>query len=368
MSKGQQLEKGAKANKTPKKNPESQKSTKQSKMDSDKSNKPRDTTKMRPSSNDWSESEEEEDPASEPENIHSLIKSLPTASCIKNMFREFSDSIKEDISDLRSDIRQISARLTQVEDSSQMLAAHADHMAKKLKEQKKESYSLKSHLDDLENRSRRNNLRIKGLTESVTDDEITQVLTQIFCELLGKEENFDLGFQRVHRVYRPKNVNVDSPRDILCCLLDFKIKEEIFRKARMAKKIVYEDREVTIYQDISRYTLELRRNLQPITSALRDRGMKYRWLFPFGLFINCAGKPIIIREPTDAQKAIERLQLDQVEIKDWILGEDAEAEPQLPQLQPWESVTTPKAKKARAADRESILRAPQKFQRTPAGD
>lgn len=368
MTKGQQSEKGAKALKTPKKNIEAQKPMKSLKNDVEKLVKYKDSTKHVTPTNEWSESDDEEDATSETENLQSIIKSLPTTSCIKNMFREFSDSIKEEISTLRSDIRQISSRMTQVEDSTEQLSAHASFLAKRMREQKMETYALKLHLDDLENRSRRNNLRIKGLTESVTDAEIIPVLTKIFCELLDKDDTFDLGFQRAHRVYRPKNSNVETPRDVLCCLLDFSIKEEIFKKARSAKKIEYDDKEVLIFQDISRYTLELRRNLQPLTSALRSKGLKYRWLFPFGLFINCTGRPIIVREPADIQKVTQKLDLHQIAIKDWIAGEEEDSEPQLPRYQPWEFVSTPKTKKSRTVDAESIMRAPQKPQRTPAGD
>ncbi|XP_044147117.1 uncharacterized protein LOC122935411 [Bufo gargarizans] len=126
------------------------------------------------------------------------IKNLPTIENIQGLFKDWFTPLKSDLSEIKTDLKHLNDRIDSIEVAQQT-----------------EIFNLQMHIDDLENRSRRNNLRIKGMPESVDDKDVPKALTSIFLELLGKEDDFDIGLERAHSVYRLKSVSADSPRDIL---------------------------------------------------------------------------------------------------------------------------------------------------------
>lgn len=46
--------------------------------------------------------------------------------------------------------------------------------------------------------------------------------------------------ERIHRALRPKERITDPPRDVICCIVDLKTKEDILRKARIRTQLVFD--------------------------------------------------------------------------------------------------------------------------------
>lgn len=78
---------------------------------------------------------------------------------------------------------------------------------------------LHRHLEDLDNQGRRHNLRVSGLTE-------------IFNDLLGRPPETPIEYERLHIALKPRSRDIDPPRDVIDCLVNFKLKEDILRRAR----------------------------------------------------------------------------------------------------------------------------------------
>lgn len=92
---------------------------------------------------------------------------------------------------------------------------------------------LHRHLEDLDNRGRRNNLGVLVLPETVEKDQLRQAVMAILSNLL----------------------------DRLCCLTSFRFKEYILRNARNQIQLSYENADIKIYLDWSPMTMQLRKNL-----------------------------------------------------------------------------------------------------------
>ena len=84
--------------------------------------------------------------------------------------------------------------------------------------------------EDLENRSRRINIRIKGLRENAEDPDLHHCI-QNFLESLQLEEHPEVRMDRVHRVGRQPMRDSPGQRDILEKINDFQIKELILQEA-----------------------------------------------------------------------------------------------------------------------------------------
>lgn len=108
-------------------------------------------------------------------------------------------------------------------------------------------------MKDLDNRGRRHNLRVRGLPESMDAEQLTATVTGIFNDLMGRQTAVDM--ERIHCALRPKGRETDPPRDIICCLVDYKIKG-ILRKARNRIQLSHGGADIYIYQDLSGITLQ----------------------------------------------------------------------------------------------------------------
>ena len=90
-------------------------------------------------------------------------------------------------------------------------------------------------LIDLEDRSRRNNLRIDGISESRNEtwEECEEEIQKVFNEKLGVK---NVQIERAHRSKRSKsNNNSGKPRTIVYKPLNYKQKDEMLRNTRKLK-------------------------------------------------------------------------------------------------------------------------------------
>lgn len=158
---------------------------------------------------------------------------------------------------------------------------------------------INRHLEDLDNRGRRNNIRVKGIPESVDTAQIIPALQRVFNSLLERQEDIEIEFVRAHRALRAKCPDTAPPRDIICCLQSSQLKEAIMNKARRNDSIVFNGEIIMLCQDLSQITLRNRRGLRPLLDKLRENDLKYTWCFPFALIFTQAGKQHILRTPAD---------------------------------------------------------------------
>lgn len=122
------------------------------------------------------------------------------------------------------------------------------------KELKKENNSMKKKLRELEDRSRRNNLRIDGLSEHLNEtwEDTEKKVLRVFREKLHIQSQ--LHIERAHRVGTLKD---DRPRTIVLKMLEFKQKELILRNASKLKGTG-----IYINEDFCQETMEIRRKLK----------------------------------------------------------------------------------------------------------
>lgn len=104
---------------------------------------------------------------------------------------------------------------------------------------------LQTHLEDIDNHNRRNNIRVRGVPETVVD--LQAAVETIFHSLLP--EHLDT-CDRIHWTIQPKPPLEKPPRDIVMCLKEFLVKEEILRASRNTLIIWYEGTTIQIYLDI----------------------------------------------------------------------------------------------------------------------
>ncbi len=153
--------------------------------------------------------------------------------------------------------------------------------------------NLKIKVEDLENRSRCNNLRFVGVPEFAESGDMVGFMTQLIYQVLG-QVNFPspLKIERAHRtpttlLKRPDRG--DKPRSLLIKLLDFQDKKTILRIAREKGQLKFHSSYISIYPDFSVEVMNKRCLIDPVNRNLRGR-MKYFMKYPATLCVNVGGK------------------------------------------------------------------------------
>ena len=120
-------------------------------------------------------------------------------------------------------------------------------------------------MGDLEDRSRRDNLRVHGLKEvdSETWKKTEEILQQMIRDVLELE---GINIERAHRVGNKSNEK-NAPRTIVAKFSSYKDKQAILSVAKKLKgKYIY------INEDYSKETLEIRKENWQTVKRLRSQG------------------------------------------------------------------------------------------------
>ncbi|CAH2223738.1 Hypothetical predicted protein [Pelobates cultripes] len=95
-------------------------------------------------------------------------------------------------------------------------------------------------------------------------------------------------------------------------------------RAEMAG-IRVEGAQVSLFNDLSPYTLDARRALRPVTAALRDHNIVYKWGFPFALLARRQDTWIAARWPEEVPRFLEELNLPPIPVTNWVLSQPGPA-------------------------------------------
>lgn len=173
------------------------------------------------------------------------------------------------------------------------------------------------HIMDLENRSRRANIRIRGLPESILQKDLEEQTLRIINIFLEKPPESTIQIDRVHRVAKGRSMRQDTSRDVICKLHHYQIKESILKAAWLKGTVEYKGSPVKILQDLAPKTLALRRRIKPVLEAARQRGADYRWGYPFFVVFKLNGRSFSLRSPDQLPAAWMFLGVPPIEIQDW---------------------------------------------------
>ena len=188
------------------------------------------------------------------------------------------DITMTEIKKVQSDINELKASLEHTETVLEEKVAKAEKKIEKLKEQINELWDYQvdperlevteRKIVDLEDRSRRNNLRIDGISEKENEtwDECGQEVQSLIKDKLGIAENIVI--ERARRIKKTGNSdNPRKPRTIVCRFLNYKDKTNILKNAKKLK-----GKNIFINEDFSHETMELSQELCEKVKERRDEG------------------------------------------------------------------------------------------------
>ncbi|CAH2251668.1 Hypothetical predicted protein, partial [Pelobates cultripes] len=168
-------------------------------------------------------------PASEQEipalsRIESSLRDLTASAVTKSDLQAITTAIQEtlrtEIAGIRTELTSQAGRITAVEEASEALTARVAATDTAVARQGEMLLSVRRHLEDVDNRGRRCNIRVRGVPEAEGPEDAVAILTELFCSLLQPSPPTEIEFERAHRALRPRTVE-EGPRDLICCLHSF---------------------------------------------------------------------------------------------------------------------------------------------------
>ncbi|KAG8551096.1 hypothetical protein GDO81_018459 [Engystomops pustulosus] len=249
--------------------------------------------------------------------LRAHIRTIPTREDMESYVSRLGQSYRSEMSTLKDEVHHIEGRVLTVETSQlaveERLAAHSAHLAS----QSSQLQTLSDHLDDLENHGRRNNIRVRGLPESIEPSAIHSSLQGLFNLVLGVPADTPLELDHEHRSLGPKSPDPNRPRDIICRVHRYQLKESIMNCAREQGEIRFRGSSVQFLPDLSRLTLLKRKALHPLLDSLRRKSLQYSWGFPFRLQVRHNGRLHVLRHPGNLPTFADDLSLPLFDFLEW---------------------------------------------------
>ena len=190
-------------------------------------------------------------------------------SMLRTLFDSVVNSLNARIDDVLSSVSSIKASLEysqkEIEDLKP-LEAKLDEAYETVDKIVSDIKAQQLKTEYLENQSRRNNIRVNGIEESVKEtwQDSEEKVKMAVREKLG----MDITIERAHRVEkRGGKAKKKGPRTIVCRLRDWKQREEVLRKARREKP-----EGLFISEDLAFETLQKREPLVPKLKAAKAEG------------------------------------------------------------------------------------------------
>ncbi len=123
---------------------------------------------------------------------------------------------------------------------------------------------LTARQDDLENKLRRNNIRVYGIPEDAEGKEMIPFITNFFKSTLKLQENMKICIERAHRAITLKPKPTAPPRSIIVRFLDFKVKQMVLQQAWAQRDVKYQRKRVYFDQDYSPDVLRKRKQVREV--------------------------------------------------------------------------------------------------------
>ncbi|OCT79705.1 hypothetical protein XELAEV_18026514mg [Xenopus laevis] len=191
------------------------------------------------------------------EQLYSKISATVTAAVGKAV-----TTLQADITDLGQRTAQLETRMTEAVHQHNVLVDEFDRLSN-------DFYSTQLHLEDMENRDRRQNLRIKVIPNNIMAAELPAYLQELFQTIAPAIPIGDWRLDRAHRALG----------------------------------------QLQIYSDLAPSTLAKRRALKGLTMQLREIGIRYKWGFPFKLMVSHNDKTFLLHDPDEMAAFAKKLGL-----------------------------------------------------------
>lgn len=231
---------------------------------------------------------------------------------ISNAIDEKLGPLAETVHNHTQQLESVNGRLDEAERRIMAVEAFSEDAQSRVFNLEKQVAMLTEHIDDLENRGRRKNIRILGLHEEVEGTNAVTFLESWIPEFFGLHtKSGRIKIERAHRTLAPKPGAKDRPRPLIVRFHNYGDKQRVLdacrkRSASADGDLRYEDSKISCYQDFSASVIRKRKDFNAVKQRLRDMGARYAMLYPAKLRVNIGSTLKVFETPAAVSQYLDK--------------------------------------------------------------
>lgn len=224
-------------------------------------------------------------------------------------FRTLFSQLDSKLDQTRLAVEENGQRVSSLELASEDLSQRVSDLEGICSTLREDNTKLKAKVTDLESRSRRQNLRILGIPESIESGNPSEYFSKVLCEIFGPETlPSPPDIDRAHRSLAAKPAPGQRPRPVILRLHRYQTKEMLIREARRRGKLEFRGQTVRVVEDFGPEIVNQRAEYKEVMAELYKRGLKPALLYPARLRLTLQnGARKWISSAEEAQNYIDSL-------------------------------------------------------------
>lgn len=225
--------------------------------------------------------------------------------------KDIMDSLKTDVASLGNRIGEAEERISKLEDDHTSLADKTTNLNGRVSQ-------LEARVQYMENYSRRNNLRIRGIPENTERaGKMTEcVMDLLSCLFSNAEEAKDIVIERAHRVptARPRDLQERTgPRHILVRFLRYSDREKVRLRARELGAFHWNESKVDFFPDFTKEVQDKRSKFTEVRRLCMGKGLRYTLQYPAVFWVTLDGRRQRFEDPAAAKRSINNYQPTEIQ-------------------------------------------------------
>uniref|UniRef100_A0A3B5RFC2 L1 transposable element RRM domain-containing protein n=1 Tax=Xiphophorus maculatus TaxID=8083 RepID=A0A3B5RFC2_XIPMA len=232
-----------------------------------------------------------------------LSKVYTLVDTLKKSLEGRLDSIEARLTTLQTEHSEVRHRLDDMDSALTSTDARVSALESSCSELAAANGLLKKKVDDLEGRSRRQNIRIVGLEEGVEGVRPAEFVSKFISELLG-QDSFPkpVKIDKANHTLRPKPLPNERPRIIIARVHNDRDVMNILRLSRQQAPLMYHGQKVFIFPDYTAEVSAQRQAFNTVRKRLVEAGATCSLRFPAKLQVSLNDTVKSFTSPTDAER------------------------------------------------------------------
>lgn len=188
--------------------------------------------------------------------------------------------LETSMEDLKGEMTKLEKRTQEVEDRVSATEDDGRKYERAIRYLLRRERDLTARCEDLQNRTRRNNMTIYWVPEGSEGKDVKKFVAEMIQLVLKPMPDVNMQIERAHRslVSKPKTPNA-TPRSLIVRFVDYSVKDKILRQA-WSQKLTYKDEQIYFDHDYSPELQRKRAQVREIIKQLKDKNVKAKCLYP----------------------------------------------------------------------------------------
>ncbi len=222
--------------------------------------------------------------------------------------REDIQATNKSVKELREELEAIATAVKRTRDQVDSVQAAAREDGRTVTDLRNQLERLTEKMTDMEDRSRRNNVRLVGLPEGAEGSNAAGFHRVNLSKWIPSLKGRDIEIDRAHRVYDGGRGS-DRPRTLIFHVLRWHDRSEILKGARQAYLVKCAQDNVTLlfFPDFSPATIVRRKAFNPVLKKKTSFGLQPFLIYPAVIKLRHKGEQKSFDSPQKAEDLISSL-------------------------------------------------------------